>query len=217
LSVWKKALLAEEDPGSVFDRLHCVFSNARQAVDLATKLNIPNKKKENLTSWYVAFEKASAAVVLNQNWQTTLSHFTPDRKVHLEYCSLELDAAIPEENQTSKEDLAEIIRKIESLISGINNDTSLDIDFKFFANDLLEAARLAFAEYRVRGNQGVINSFGYILSSLMKYKNQFDTPEKKRWAKEIREIVSIVADISTITGYTALTLSPLISGFLNSN
>jgi hypothetical protein len=141
-----------------------------------------------------------------------MQYFTPDRRVHLDYCATELDFAIG--TTTTLDDIALQVSKIEELLVALQADNSVDEDFKQLVHDLLEALRRSLSEYSVRGQKGVIDSLGFIFGNLVRYRDRFDTPNKKKWGEQLREAISLAADVATVSGGTALTLAPAISGFL---
>ncbi|MGO4552399.1 hypothetical protein AB4059_15030 [Lysobacter sp. 2RAF19] len=197
---------------SVFEALASVAANVDLAVELVRRLNAPEKKKEQLTTWQDAFRNGVSPAQSGNQWSNVLQYFTPDRKVHLDYCSTELDVAIP--SSASIGQVRDHASMIESLITSLEADDSIDAEFKHIVHDLLEALRRALAEYETRGQKGVLDSMGFIFATLLRYKDLFDTPGKQRWGAKLRQALSVAADVATVTGVTALTLNSTLGGFL---
>lgn len=214
LAIWAHVFSLKEGAPEVLTILACVFTNASQAVAFTKRLQTTDQKKSQLITWHAAFRGASLAVAHNSTWQTTLQHFTADRKVHLEYCASELEAALAANSFTSADELAELNKKLDELMLTLAKDAELDDEFKLLLYDLFEAARRAIAEYSIRGNKGVADSFSYIIANVIRYRDKFDTPAKSKWARELREIIAIMADVATVTGYSALAFSSTFSGLL---
>lgn len=209
---WASAFGLKVDDTKVFESIASVYSTVDDAKTLVQRLTVSDRKKTQLSSWTPAFEEALTDLSRGRTWQNAISRFTPDRKVHLEYCATELDVAI--EKITTIEEIQKQAEHISHLLSELDKDNSVDQSFKSLMHDLFEALRRALSEYMIRGNKGVMDSISVIFANIFRYKDHFDTEEKKKWGVQLREVVSLAADVATITGITALTIGPSVSGFL---
>lgn len=204
--------MTNSDP-RVLESISSVYAAVEQTKLLVGKLNASEKKRLQILRWHFAFNEAMVDLHNGSPWANALSRFTPERKAHLEHCATDLDDALGDA-KSSKEDLQSLTTSIETLLSKLAVDESIDDEFRVLMADLFETLRRASAEYMIRGNKGVMDSLAYIFSNLLRYRDSFDTQAKKSWATELQNLLSTAAHVATVTGVNALSISGTVSGFL---
>lgn len=212
---WAKAFNLAHDDHRVLAALHSVYATVDQTLALVDRLNTPNTKKIQLGRWQHAFKEASVDLHGGHPWGTAVKRFSPERRVHLDFCASELDIALGD-NRKSLKDIEALTSNIEALLRSLSSDEGIEEDFRVLMMDLFEAVRRASAEYLIRGNQGVMESIAYIFAGLTRYQSRqgFRSQSEVSWGDKLRGVMTDAANIATVTGVNGGSLISAVAGFL---
>lgn len=203
-----------KDPNDRFalSALSSVQTAVEDSTKLVTQLSVTESRKTRLLSWKEAFDHSFDAITESRRWRHVCAAFTADRLVHLEYCAEQLEEVLP--NRSSYEDIRQACAQVDSTLSQLLADKNLEPDFKLLIGDLLETLRRSLYEYELRGSKGVFDSISSVFSTLVKYKDRFNSEHEKKWWGTVRDTIGIAADIVTVTGVPAVMIGTHVTKLL---
>jgi len=212
---WGRTLEVTGGDAQILSAVNALYSNVQSTIDCVARLPLPDSRKSQLCQWRSAFDASLVDVCRGHRWKNVASHFTPDKKVHLEYCAYAIEDAFAP-NGTA-EDLDELIRNIEAIQRRLTADGEISDSFRSLIFDLFEAIRRACAEYSARGEKGVMDSLAEILSKIVNRAKDFESTPEKQWRDELWATATKAATIATITGVPMYAAVEAVTRLLQTN